>query len=152
MSPHHTDQMSQWSQVSRIALCMAKVKVSDSVSDWVSEWQGHLLSCSGQLKICGAHWNASLHPLISIMMIIITTLMAISTIIMITTLMRSSLEWARASVEFERFLSLCWSQDNWVLRIICFTFINYHHNCHKLSSIINIFVINYQHNCHQLSS
>ena len=37
MSPHHTDQMSQWSQVSRIALCMAKVKVSDSVSESVSE-------------------------------------------------------------------------------------------------------------------
>ena len=32
MSPHHTDQMFQWSQVSRIALCMAKVKVTDSVS------------------------------------------------------------------------------------------------------------------------
>ena len=28
MSPHHSDQMSQWSQVSRIVLCMAKVKVS----------------------------------------------------------------------------------------------------------------------------
>ena len=28
MSPHHSDQMSQWSQVSRIALCMAKVNVS----------------------------------------------------------------------------------------------------------------------------
>ena len=38
--------MSQWSQVSRIALCMAKVKVTESVS----QWQGHLLSCSGQLK------------------------------------------------------------------------------------------------------
>ena len=50
MSPHRSDQMSQWSQVSRIALCMAKVKVTDWVSDWVSEWQGHLLSCSGQLK------------------------------------------------------------------------------------------------------
>ena len=50
MSPHHTDQMSQWSQVSRIALCMAKVKVTQLVSEWVSEWQGHLLSCSGQLK------------------------------------------------------------------------------------------------------
>ena len=54
MSPHHSDQMSQWSQVSRIALCMSKVKVSESVSEWVSEsvseWQGHLLSCSGQLK------------------------------------------------------------------------------------------------------
>merc|ERR1712208_274771 len=34
MSPHHSDQMSQWSQVSSIALCMAKVKsVSDSVSE-----------------------------------------------------------------------------------------------------------------------
>ena len=45
--------MSQWSQVSRIALCMAKVKVTESVSDSVSQWQGHLLSCSGQLKsIC----------------------------------------------------------------------------------------------------
>ena len=43
--------MSQWWQVSRIALCMAKVKVTDWVSQWVSEWQGHLLSCSGQLKM-----------------------------------------------------------------------------------------------------
>ena len=37
MSPHHSDQMSQWSQVSRIALYMAKVKVTDlSVSDKVT--------------------------------------------------------------------------------------------------------------------
>ena len=28
MSPHHSDQMSQWTKVSRIALCIAKVKVS----------------------------------------------------------------------------------------------------------------------------
>ena len=33
-------------QVSRVALCMSKVKVRQ----WVSQWQGHLLSCSGQLK------------------------------------------------------------------------------------------------------
>ena len=37
MSPHHSDQMSQRSQVSRVALCMSKVKVTHSVSDWVSE-------------------------------------------------------------------------------------------------------------------
>ena len=36
MSSHHSDQMSQWSQVSRIALCMSKVKVSESVSQWVT--------------------------------------------------------------------------------------------------------------------
>ena len=63
MSPHHTDQMSQWLQVSRIALCMAKVNVSDgswrlSVGSWRSSAVpggylvlGVLLSCSGQLKI-----------------------------------------------------------------------------------------------------
>ena len=54
MSSHHSDQMSQRSQVSAVALCMSKVKVlgvSESVSQWVSQWQGHLLSCSGQLKI-----------------------------------------------------------------------------------------------------
>ena len=50
MSPHHSDQMSQRSQVSGAALCMSKVKVA-WVSQSVSEWQGHLLSCSGQLKI-----------------------------------------------------------------------------------------------------
>ena len=33
MSPHHSDQMSQWLQVSWIALCMAKVNVTQSVSD-----------------------------------------------------------------------------------------------------------------------
>ena len=27
MSPHHSDQMSQRSEVSRVALCMSKVKV-----------------------------------------------------------------------------------------------------------------------------
>ena len=31
---------------------MSKVKVP-SVSEWVSEWQGHLLSCCGQLKTIG---------------------------------------------------------------------------------------------------
>ena len=53
MFPHHSDQMSQRSQVSRVALCMSKVKVlsvSESVSESVSQWQGRLLSCSGQLK------------------------------------------------------------------------------------------------------
>ena len=44
---HHSDQMYQRSQVSRVTLCMLKVKVK---VPWVSEWQGHLLSCSGQLK------------------------------------------------------------------------------------------------------
>ena len=48
MSPHHSDQMYQRSQVSRAALCMWKSK-SGSVREWVSEsvseWQGHLLSC-----------------------------------------------------------------------------------------------------------
>ena len=29
---------------------MSKVKVTDWLSQWVSEWQGHLLSCCGQLK------------------------------------------------------------------------------------------------------
>ena len=24
---------------------------------WVSQWQGHLLSCSGQLKTCGPKWK-----------------------------------------------------------------------------------------------
>ena len=52
MFPHHSDQMSQRSQVSRVTLCMSISKV---LSEWVSEsviqWQGHLLSCSGQLKI-----------------------------------------------------------------------------------------------------
>ena len=38
MSPHHSDQMSQWSQVSRIALCMAKVNVTQAMSDSVSQW------------------------------------------------------------------------------------------------------------------
>ena len=48
MSPHHSDQMSQRSQVSRVALCMSKskgVSLSQWVSEWVSEWQCHLLSC-----------------------------------------------------------------------------------------------------------
>ena len=38
MSPHHTDQMSQCSQVSGIALCVAKVKVTQWLSDSVTEW------------------------------------------------------------------------------------------------------------------
>ena len=46
MSPQHSDQMSQWQQVSWIALCMAEV----NVSELVSQSQGHLLSCSGKLK------------------------------------------------------------------------------------------------------
>ena len=32
------------------SLCNVKSK-SDSVSQWLSQWQGHLLSCCGQLKI-----------------------------------------------------------------------------------------------------
>ena len=34
------------SQVSRIVFSNVRL------TDWVSEWQGHLLSCSGQLKMC----------------------------------------------------------------------------------------------------
>ena len=37
--------------MSSSALKSLKSKVSDSLSEWVSEWQGHLLSCPGQLKI-----------------------------------------------------------------------------------------------------
>ena len=37
MFSHHSDQMSQRSQVSRVALCMSKVKVPFN-SQWVSEW------------------------------------------------------------------------------------------------------------------
>ena len=57
MFPHHSDQMSQRSQVSSTStlwsLCNGKSKsywLSQWVSEWVSEWQGHLLSCCGQLK------------------------------------------------------------------------------------------------------
>ena len=42
--------MSQRSHVSRVALYVSKVKVP-WVTQWLSEWQGHILSCSGQLKI-----------------------------------------------------------------------------------------------------
>ena len=56
MSLHHSDQMSQRSQVSRVALCMSKVKVlsvSESVSQWVSQWQGHLLSRTAKKGLFG---------------------------------------------------------------------------------------------------
>ena len=46
---HHSDQMSQRSQVSRMALWCQKVKVP-WLSESVSQWQGHLLSCSGVAK------------------------------------------------------------------------------------------------------
>ena len=49
MFPHQSDQVSQRSHVFRVALCMSKVKVP-WLTDSVSQWQGHLLSCSGQLK------------------------------------------------------------------------------------------------------
>ena len=41
MFPHQSVQVSQRSQVSRVALCMSKVEVL---------WQGYILSCSGQVK------------------------------------------------------------------------------------------------------
>ena len=48
MFPHHSDQMSQRSpHVSWVTLWMSISKV---LSDWLSQWQGHLLSCCGQLK------------------------------------------------------------------------------------------------------
>ena len=50
MSPHHSDQMSEMYNAHKIVFCMSISKVL-SVSEWVSEWQGHLLSCSGQLKM-----------------------------------------------------------------------------------------------------
>ena len=47
MSPHHSDQISGKSEVNWIVFC---VTISKVLSESVSEWQGHLLSCSGQLK------------------------------------------------------------------------------------------------------
>ena len=47
MSPHH------WSNVSKVTSFLGRslyAKSKSTVSDSVSEWQGHLLSCSGQLK------------------------------------------------------------------------------------------------------
>ena len=69
-----SDQMSQRSQVSRVALLCQNMfqnqKVAHWVSDSVSQWQGHLLSCpqtlSGQQKICNG----------IIMMVILMTKMA----------------------------------------------------------------------------
>ena len=52
MSPHHSDQMSEMYNAHKIVFWMSISKVlSESVSESVSQWQGHLLSCSGQLKI-----------------------------------------------------------------------------------------------------
>ena len=67
MSPHHSDQMSQRSQVSWVNLWMSKVKVP-SVTEWVTEWQGHLLSSSGQLNtnflnLITLLWSALLYEL-----------------------------------------------------------------------------------------
>ena len=44
MSPHHSDQMSQRSQVSGVTLLVSFSK-GPLLTQWVSEWQGHLLSC-----------------------------------------------------------------------------------------------------------
>ena len=49
MSPHHSDQMSQRSQVSRVALCMSNVKVL-SVTQWLSDSVSDKVTCSGQQK------------------------------------------------------------------------------------------------------
>ena len=49
-SKNLSDQMSQWSQVSRIALCMAKVKVTQSVSQSVTRSPIELF------------WTAKNHP------------------------------------------------------------------------------------------
>ena len=45
MSSHLSDQMSQWSQVSRVTLIVRIKSLTEWLSDRVSEWQGHLLSC-----------------------------------------------------------------------------------------------------------
>ena len=49
MSHHHSDQMSQRSQVSRVALCMSNVKVL-SVTQWLSDSVSDKVTCSGQQK------------------------------------------------------------------------------------------------------
>ena len=46
MSLHHSDQMSGRYEDYYIVFCMSISKV---LSEWVSQWQGHLLSCSKQL-------------------------------------------------------------------------------------------------------
>ena len=47
MFSHHSEQMSQRSQVSWVALCMSPSKVlSDKVSEWVSDWLSQSVSQS----------------------------------------------------------------------------------------------------------
>ena len=54
MSPHHSDQMSQRSQVSRVALFLSRSKVlSESVSDSVSD----KVTYSGQLKMTNIRYG-----------------------------------------------------------------------------------------------
>ena len=68
MSSHHSDQMSQRSQVSRVALCMPKVKVPGSwrLSDgsWrvsVGSWRLSVVPClyllvhGGYMSVPGGH-------------------------------------------------------------------------------------------------
>ena len=58
MFPHHCDQMSQRSQVSRVALCKSKVKVplvsqwvSDKVTYWAVRWQLKMQEFCTKIKI-----------------------------------------------------------------------------------------------------
>ena len=56
---HHSesDQMSGRSEDNSIVFC---ISISKVLSEWVSQWQGHLLSCSGQLKttcVASIHGN-----------------------------------------------------------------------------------------------
>ena len=68
MSPHHIDQMSQRSQVSRVALCMPKGKVPGSwrlsVGSWrvsVGSWRLSVVPClylsvhGGYMSVPGGH-------------------------------------------------------------------------------------------------
>ena len=36
--------------------CSEDAKIKSDISEWVSEWQGHLLSCPGQLKTSQTHF------------------------------------------------------------------------------------------------
>ena len=51
MSPHPSDHLSERSYVSTKALHTAMRTVKSELAQLLSEWQGQLLSCPGQLKI-----------------------------------------------------------------------------------------------------
>ena len=123
MFPHHSDQMSQRSpHVSWVTLWMSISKV---LSDWLSQWQGHLLSCCGQLKTCkcgSKKYHNLFYPILLLCISLFKADSGLEYFIDLVVLKLSKIGLVENAMQFERKLRCFWrmSRLQFCVDLMCF--------------------------------